>query len=200
MAHHQQRRLQAIAERAAARKVDASRHKCFVSYHAEDANEIETFLEDFGSEFIARTVGVTEEDDFIDSDDTDYVMDTIRTKYLGDSTVTIVLIGKCTWARRFVDWEVYSSLRSSKHSTANGLLAVTLPSVANTSRQLPARVDDNVEQDSNDNAVGYARWMKYPTRTASLRSWIEDAFNARTSRSDKIDNTRGRRQHNSACT
>ncbi|WP_372493341.1 TIR domain-containing protein [Janibacter melonis] len=38
-------------------------------------------------------------------------MDRIRTKYLGDSSVTIVLVGSCTWARRYVDWEVYSSLR-----------------------------------------------------------------------------------------
>jgi hypothetical protein len=35
----------------------------------------------------------------------------IRQLYLLDSTVTIVLIGKCTWARKFVDWETQASLR-----------------------------------------------------------------------------------------
>lgn len=196
MASCQQRRLQEVAARAAARKDDATRHKCFVSYHAEDADEVETFLDDFGTEFIAKTVGVTEGDEFIGSDDTDYVMDQIRTKYLGDSSVTIALIGRCTWARRFVDWEVYSSLRSSKHSKVNGLLAIALPS---TSQQLPARVSDNIERDSNNNDLGYARWNQYPTSKSSLRSWVEDGFIARTSRAHKIDNTRARRRNSSPC-
>ena len=43
------------------------------------------------------------EDDVIDSNNTDYVMQRIRQLYLQDSTVTLVLIGKCTWARRFGD-------------------------------------------------------------------------------------------------
>jgi hypothetical protein len=41
------------------------------------------------------------EQDIIDIDNTDYVMRRIK-----DSTVTIVLIGKCTWARRSIDWEI----------------------------------------------------------------------------------------------
>lgn len=92
MSHYSQRRLQQVAEAAASKKFDSTRHKCFISYHAEDTDEVAQFLEDFGSEFIAKTIGVTDEDNFIDSQDTDYVMDQIRTKYLGDSSVTIVLI------------------------------------------------------------------------------------------------------------
>ena len=46
------------------------------------------------------------EQDIIDIDNTDYVMRRIRELYLKDSTVTIVLIGKCTWARRSIDWEI----------------------------------------------------------------------------------------------
>ena len=71
-------RLQKVAESAAARKVDATRHKCFVSYHVDDMSEVETFIDDFGSEFIARSVGVTVEDDFVDSDDEDYIKRRIR--------------------------------------------------------------------------------------------------------------------------
>lgn len=55
--------------------MDSTRHKCFVSYHAADRDEVEAFLDEFGTEFIAKTVGVTDEDDFIDSDDTGYIMD-----------------------------------------------------------------------------------------------------------------------------
>ncbi|MEV6283096.1 TIR domain-containing protein [Kribbella sp. NPDC051770] len=198
MNHYQQRVLQVIAERAAAKKVDSTRHKCFISYHAEDIKEVETFLEDFGTEFIAKTIGVTDEDDFIDSEDTDYIMDQIRTKYLGDSSVTIALIGKCTWARRYVDWEIYSSLRDSKHSKVNGLVAIALPSIG-SGGTLQARINDNVQRDSSGKDIGYARWYAYPTYKSSLRSWVDDAFSARTGRAHLIDNTRARRQRSASC-
>ncbi|MGW4372000.1 TIR domain-containing protein [Nocardia takedensis] len=199
MSHYSQRQLLAVAQHAAARKADPSRHKCFISYHAEDTDEVATFLDSFGSEFIAKTIGVTDEDDFIDSDDTEYIMRRIRQDYLGDSTVTIVLVGKCTWARRYVDWEVYSSLRASKHSSVNGLLAIELPSVAVEGTSLPPRVGDNIERDVNGNDLGYARYVRYPTSAASIRTTIDDAFAARTSRSYLVDNTRPRKQRSSSC-
>src|SRR5438874_6156605 len=96
-------RVQRVAEAAAARKTDATRHKCFVSYHVDDITEVEAFLDDFGTEFIPRSVGVTVEDDFVDSTDEDYIKRRIRELYLTDSTVAIVLLGGCTWARKFVD-------------------------------------------------------------------------------------------------
>lgn len=199
MSHYSQLQLLAVAERAAARKVDSTRHKCFISYHAEDSEEVATFLDTFGSEFIAKTIGVTDEDDFIDSEDTDYIMSRIRQDYLGDSTVTIVLVGKCTWARRYVDWEVYSSLRDSKHSKVNGLLAIQLPSATVSGGKLPDRVHDNVKRDANKNDTGYARYNVYPTSTSSIRDWISDAFTARTSRKHLITNDRVRKQRSSSC-
>ncbi|MEV6255644.1 TIR domain-containing protein [Nocardia sp. NPDC051911] len=199
MSHYSQRQLLAVAQRAAARKVDPTRHKCFISYHAEDSEEVAEFLDAFGSEFIAKTIGVTDEDDFIDSEDTDYIMSRIRQDYLGDSTVTIVLVGKCTWARRYVDWEVYSSLRDSKYSKVNGLLAIQLPSAAVNGGKLPARVNDNVERDANGNDIGYARYNTYPAGTATMRNLISDAFNARMARKHLINNTRARKQRSSSC-
>lgn len=194
MGHEQQRQLERLAAREAARKVDSTRHKVFISYHGADIAAVETFIEDFGTEFIAKTVGVTDEDDFIDSDVTGYVMDQIRTKYLGDSTVTLVLVGAETWGRKYVDWEVYSSLRSSKYSSVNGLLAIQLPTAQ--SAKLPARVGDNVTRDASGSDVGYARYFVYPGSKTSLRNWISDAYSARTTRASLIDNTRARRQRN----
>ena len=144
----------------------AVRHKSFVCYHHDDQTEVEKFLDDFEDAFIPRVLGVSDEDDFIASDDTDYIMDRIREKYLTDSTVTIVLVGKCTWARRYVDWEVYSTLRNDKLNRRSGLMAITLPSVADyASRQLPPRVSDNVDEDK-----GYARWWKCPTSVADVQT------------------------------
>ena len=74
----------------------AVRHKCFVSYHHADQAAVDKFCSDFDGSFIRRGLEMT--DDVINSDNTDYVMQRIRQLYLQDSTVTIVLIGKCTWA------------------------------------------------------------------------------------------------------
>jgi hypothetical protein len=199
MSYTRQRELQDVALRAAARNVDDTRHKCFISYHADDSDEVAAFLDTFGTEFIAKTIGVTDEDDFIDSDDSDYVMSRIRSKYLGNSTVTIVLVGACTWARRYVDWEVYSSLRSSRNSSVNGLLAIQMPSGAASGSRLPSRVSDNVTRDVDDNDIGYARYNVYPRSKLALRNWISDAYLARSVRPGLIDNTRARKVRSSTC-
>lgn len=189
-------RAQRVAEVAAARKVDATRHKCFVSYHVDDVAEVETFLNDFGSEFIARSVGVTVDDDFVDSDDDDYIKRRIREQYLTDSTVTIVMLGACTWARRFVDWEISSSLRDDTNNKRNGLLVYPLPSRNNTAK-LPVRVGDNWT--SGDQAASYARYLSYPTSTTVVRNSIESAFGDRTAKGDLVNNTRALRRYNASC-
>lgn len=187
-----QYRVQRIAEAASRRKTDDTRHRVFVSYHVDDEDEVTQFVDDFGDEFIGTVVGVTDDDDFVDSDDTDYIMDQIREKYLRTTTVTVVLIGACTWSRKYVDWEIYSSLREYSGYLPSGLVAISLPSIANSDKRLPARLDDNV-------GSGYAKWKKYPADSESLRAWIDDAWDARVSRSELIDNSRPRRQANSSC-
>lgn len=195
MASIGQYRLIEAARKAEASSSDPTRHKAFLSYHAEDAEEVKSFIDDYGHVFIPKVIGVSDEDDFIDSNDTDYVMQCIRDKYLRDSTVTIVMIGSCTWARRYVDWEIYSTLRRDTRNRLSGLMAVTLPSVStDSSRRLPPRLDDNVEGNTL-----YARWWKYPTSDSQLRGYIEDAFQARTTRDHLIDNSRARKKYSSSC-
>jgi hypothetical protein len=173
------------------------RHKCFVSYHAADTEEAADFVESFESVFIPRAIGVEEGDgSIIDSENVDYIRDVIRSDYLRDSTVTIVLVGRCTWARKFVDWEIYASLRDTKYSNKNGLLGLLLPSASADVPSAPARLVDNVP---NDGSAAYGRYRYYPKTATELRTQIEDAFQARTARAHLIDNSRGLRQRNSSC-
>ncbi|WP_415457605.1 TIR domain-containing protein [Bifidobacterium sp.] len=188
--------LQRIAERAASRNSDPTRHKCFISYHVGDMSEVGQFIESFGSEFIARSVGVTVEDDFVDSTDDDYIKRRIREKYLTDSTVTIVLLGSCTWTRKFVDWEISSSLRNDINNKRSGLLVYPLPYLHN-SAHLPARIKDN--WDTNDHVRSYAHFFNYPSSLSAVRSDIETAFNDRTARARFVDNSRALQQRNLSC-
>ena len=181
------------------RKADGTvRHKCFLSYHAEDAEEVLTFVESFGEIFIPRVIGISEDEPWVGSDNVEYILDKIREDYLSDSTVTIVLVGRCTWARKFVDWEIYSSLRRGKVNRLNGLMAIELPGVADSGR-LPDRVRDNIKRDAQGVDIGYARYYAYPGSGSRLRSWIEDSFQARTIRSERIVNSRERRKNNGSC-
>lgn len=178
----------------------AVRHKCFISYHHDDQAEVNDFIKTFADErnvFIARAVGVMAQD-IINSDDKDYIMRRIREDHLTDSTVTIVLIGKCTKHRKYVDWEIASTLRNDPNNKRSGLLAINLPSAGKTANA-PERLNDNWSADKDGNQSGYARYYTYPTRKDSLANWIQDAFDARTTRASLIDNTRALRKNNGSC-
>ena len=86
-----------------------------------------------------------------------YVMQRIRELYLTDSTVTIVMIGKCTWARRFVDWEIASTLQNDRKNKRSGLFGIGLPE-APVSPTLPPRFKDNCYEGRK-----YGRLHRYPT-------------------------------------
>lgn len=196
--------IQAEASYAAAKRqalfrgaVAPVRHKCFVSYHGADIDEVTAFVEEFKDVFIPRVVGASDSDHFRDpvsSQDENYIKEQIGKKYLTDSTVTILYVGRCTWSRKYIDWELSSTLFNGKVNKRSGLMAVLPPGA--TSGTLPARFGDNW-QDSSQRS--YARFYTYPTSRDSLRLWIEDAFAARQSRAELIDNSRALRRSNSAC-
>jgi hypothetical protein len=160
-----------------------TRRKVFISHYHRHEAETNTFLRDFGDVFIRKSVGALGDDNLINSNDPEYVMRRIRSEYIGDSTVTIVLVGSCTHSRRYVDWEIKGSLRQGVDSLPNGLLAIQCaPGGAN----LPPRFEANWKK---DNTNCYAKYYRYPLSKEELRQWIEDAYSARKSRSNFIRNS-----------
>ena len=179
--------------------VSQVRHKVFISFHQDDREEVDNFIETFDEErnvFISRALGIGMNEDVINSSDVDYVMSRIRELYLIDSTVTIVLIGKFTWARRYVDWEIQSSLRHGRTVTANGLLGIKLSSYRNN--EYPNRLNLNLKQNDEQEDC-YARVISYPQRRDTLARWIDDAYRARTTRDHLIVNPRDRFSYNKSC-
>lgn len=176
------------------------RRKCFVSYHHADQDEVSAFVRTFDHErnlLIARGLGQEMSEDIINSTNTDYVMRRIRQLYLSDSTVTLVMLGKCTWSRRYVDWEIQSSLRRGSTVTPNGLLAIKLPSYPSNG-SFPPRLNQNLKQ--NEEQLGcYARWMTYPRTIASLVNAIEEAYQRRFTHQNWIVNPRDRMGYNRRC-
>ena len=170
----------------------------FISYHHGDDTEVKTFVNkwaDTEKVFTAKGLGLRFADDIIDSDDPEYVMAQIRKRYLQDSSVTIVLFGSCTHSRRYVDWEVKSSLRQSKESLPNGLIGIVLPSHG-TNAYLAPRFEENW---ISGHVSCYARYYVAPQSASQLRGWIEDAFSARTTRSKLIVNYSDMMKYNGKC-
>ncbi|WP_078532692.1 TIR domain-containing protein [Streptomyces hokutonensis] len=173
-----------------------TRRKCFISYHHSDEREVESFIQEFDharNVFIARGIGASMPGDVIDSKDRDYIMRRVRDLYLRDSTVTIVMIGKCTHARKYVDWEIASSLRNDSKNRRSGLIGIVLPSAANSPKE-PPRLGDNL---GSNGSTKYARWYTYPKKSADLARMVEDAYQGRSVR--VADNSRLLFSYNRTC-
>ena len=66
-----------------------------------------------------------------DIDDVNLSIETIRQRirdnFISDTTVTVALIGPCTWQRKHVDWEISASLIERSNNPRCGLLGLILP-------------------------------------------------------------------------
>jgi hypothetical protein len=145
----------------------------FISYHhGREQTVVDEFVEAFSEDYEVFTDSSLER--AADSDDVDYLGQVCRDAIKGTS-VTIVIIGKRTGDRKFVDWEIYDTLEM-KH----GLVGISRPDLAAADASLPERLKDNRKS-------GYAKWYRYPDTVSGLRAIIDEAFAADKS---KIDNTR----------
>ena len=139
------------------------RHKVFLSYHHEEDQWYKNlFLHFMKDDVVDKSVS----DGDIDSDDlkVETTRQYIRDDFIADATVTIVLIGRCTWRRKYVDWEIGSSLRDTNKNPRCGLLGILLPTHpeynSNGSvdpRLAPPRFADNWGEPTN-----YAQLYKWP--------------------------------------
>ena len=166
----------------------------FVSFHQRDELEASIFCRRFKQYFNQiRTLGVDELGDEyakrIDSGDSDYVMRQIRERKIAGTSCTVVLIGKCTWARRYVDWEIAATLRNNTEDPRGGLIAVQLPSgQQNGWFKLPDRFNLNLAtKDGVD--TGYARFYPSAPSDDSIAKWVDDAVARRDSIEPAVGST-----------
>lgn len=159
----------------------ALRHDCFIVYHPADRELADAFIARFKDVFVPRARGITDQDGFIVTADTDRadLFHRIRDKYIWDARLTIVLTGPCTWASRYVDWEIAAALeddhlrppdsRGDPGGRRTGLLGIRLPSLASGApATVPERFADNVDAD-------FAQFRPYPRSSEELRWWVEGA-------------------------
>lgn len=176
----------------------------FVSFHQRDELEASVFCRRFDQYFNRiRTLGAHELGDEyaerIDSGDSDYVMRQIREKKIAGTSCTVVLIGKCTWARRYIDWEIAATLRNNTDDPRGGLIAVQLPSAQQHGwSTLPDRLSMNISSiDGVD--TGYARYYPSAPSDDSIARWVEDAVARRDSMEPATGSTSNLVTRNKSC-
>ena len=159
------------------------KHKVFISFHEQDIKYKEDFVLMMGKRIVDRSVDTGNIDD--SGLKTATIRQKIRDEYIRDATVTIILIGRRTWQRKHVDWEIGSSIRKTKKNPRCGLLGIVLPNhPAHGKREvdphlMPPRLADNCAKDDSY-AVIYD-WP-IPWAPAKVAEWIHRAFVRRDGR------------------
>ena len=155
------------------------RHKIFVSYHHSNDEEYRNRFERL----------FTEVYDIVDSKSvrigdipkgltTDEVSRRIRDDYLSRSTVTVVLVGKDTWRRMHIDWEIAATVRDTDSNQRSGLIGIILPTHPSFGMDgyfpytIPPRLHDNIR-------CGFANLYDWNESPNEVANWIDDAFTRR---------------------
>ena len=153
------------------------RHRVFVSFHERDIKHKEKFVDLMRGRMLDRSVDTGSIDDT--GRKTDTIRNKIRDEYIRDATVTVVLIGPCTWQRKHVDWEIGGSLRETKTNSRCGVVGILLPNHPDHGkrrrnlRRVPPRLADNAQGD--DPYVQIYDWPE-PWAPAQVARWIHRAF------------------------
>ena len=160
------------------------RHNVFVSYyHAQDQKYKDRFLRVMGGSIVDKSVDLG---DVIDRNQpTEATLQRIREEHIAQASVTVVLIGPCTWQRKYVDWEIGASLRDTNNNPRCGLLGILLPNHHNFQRStydpqlIPPRLADNCNDD-----LKYAHVYDWSGDATEVRTWIHEAFLRRRNQPD----------------
>ena len=154
------------------------RHKVFVSYYHDDDQYYRELFENMFSDYydimVSKSVQLGNIDERLP---TDRIREIIRDDYLQDSTVTVVLVGAHTWQRKFVDWEIGSSIRATKNNSRSGLLGIILPTYPRPPGKptnyyfhtIPPKLHDNIQ-------CGFAEIRGWSDDPDQVQSWIHEAF------------------------
>ena len=155
----------------------------FVSYaHRLDQDAADDFRKKFADERMAFS------DTSLDNIDLSKLTDdTIKNNYIrpkiARSSVTIILIGKETGGRWWVDWEIYYSLLKTTGNDRNGLLGIYIP---NKEHSIPARLKANLHM---------GKIIDMPRDYRTLENAIEEVYLKRSQQPNLGDPLRQRNSY-----
>lgn len=146
------------------------KRKVFISYHHKDDQVwYDRFQKIFCNLYDCFTDRALNEP--VRSDDSEYVHRKIREDFISGSSCTAVLCGANTFKRKYVDWEIHSTLHYG-----HGLLGILLPSVHRSGTiwspgpaSVPDRLYENIQS-------GYATYIDWTDDPNVIRSAVEQSI------------------------
>lgn len=117
--------------------MEEEKHRCFICFKKEDSLSID-YKQNIIDKLTEERTVVRALDDWIDSDDIDYVINEIRNKYMSHTSVTLYLIGphssenegiddKGYNKQNFIIRELRATLFDGDDNNRSGLLGIVLP-------------------------------------------------------------------------
>ncbi len=162
----------------------AKRHNVFVSYHHNQDQAHKTRFERLmRSKIVDMSVNLG--DIIGENQPTEAVLQQIREDHIARVSVTVVLIGRCTWKRKYVDWEIGASLRDTPTNPRCGLIGILLPDHPDFGERgyrrnlLPPRLVDNLNGENSFAAV-----YDWSNDADAVQGWIHKAFSRRRRQPD----------------
>lgn len=160
------------------------RHNVFLSYHhdLDQADKIR-FTNLMRGKMVDLSVNLG--DIIGQNQPTEAVLQRIREDHIAQVSVTVVLIGRCTWKRKYVDWEIGASLRDTPTNPRCGLIGILLPSHPDYGERgyrrnlLPPRLVDNLSDGDSFAAV-----YDWSNNANTVQDWIHEAFLRRRKQPD----------------
>lgn len=199
-----------------------AKHKVFISYHHANDQDYKDVLLELNNEYEIFIDASVDTGDIDDNLDAQTIRQKIRDEYLRDSTVTILLVGTGTKNRKYIDWELYSSMYNGLVNKKSGILVINLPTVQgdicaghgeqayyplisdwvnidcrteyeNRNPYLPDRIIDNLL--CKNVKISITNWNYIASNPEFLSELIDKTFNSRTS--NEYDLSREMKKNNS---
>lgn len=156
--------------------------KVFISYHRADTKareHIEDLLKDNDIPFYAVPKDVN-----FDGEHHQYIKDTIL-QGMNDCDVLLCIVGKDTYTRPHVDWELHEALKGNIH-TRRGILAVMLEKRGDSKNNIDCATFPNRLEDNED----YIVIEQYASLQDRLKDALDKALDNSRNKDMQVNNSR----------
>lgn len=156
--------------------------RVFISYHKADTkarDHIEVLLKDNGIPFYAVSRNVN-----FDGEHHQYIKDTIL-QGMNDCDVLLCIVGKDTYTRPHVDWELHEALKGNIH-TRRGILAVMLEKRGDSKNNIDYATFPNRLEDNED----YIVIEQYASLQDRLKDALDKALDNSRNKDMQVNNSR----------
>lgn len=124
------------------------KHKVFISYYHKDDQCYKDKLLELNKKYdIFDNYSVPENDVDDNGKTRESIRKIVRDKYIKEATVLVLLCGRNTRRRKFIDWELHAAMYDTMKNPKTGMLVINLPTIEQC--ELASDENDKILIDDN---------------------------------------------------